>query len=101
MSEQNLLRISSLDRDRAGSTSTSDFVVNYKNSSSIQSVKRISIKTVSIPNVFYNVNQWKNTFNYKIAGALQTPITVAIGQYTIDEYKTALVAAGTDRKSVV
>lgn len=94
MTDENLLRISSLDRDRVRSRGTTDFVVNYKQASAVQTVKRISIQSAHIMNTFYNINVYKQRFVYKIGGVIQPAIVIPVGQYNIDTLIIAMETAG-------
>lgn len=97
MAEHQLIRISSRDRTTS-STSTSDFVVQLGNTG-IQNASSLVVKQVTFTNVMYNINSDNNSFVYKIGAALQTPITVPVGQYTsvaafIAAFDTAAAALG-------
>jgi len=81
-----LLHISSRDKD-GSSESNSNFSVSFSNSDVLQAVKKITLKSVSIPNTVYNVNQYNNEFTYKIAGT-PTSVTMDPGQYSQSEFKT-------------
>lgn len=92
MSQHNLLRISSKDRDPALSRSPSDFTISFGNSPGVQSVKRVVVKQISIPNTVYNINPNNNQFQYKTATSI-TIVTVPVGQYSISQFKTAFESA--------
>lgn len=47
-------------------------------------VQRITIKSFTMPNVFYNVNQYNNILNYKL-GTSSFSYTIPIGNYNIIE----------------
>lgn len=81
-----LLHISSRDKS-ADSASNSDFNVSFSNSDVLQAVKKITLKSVSIPNTVFNINQYNNKFTYKIAGS-PTSVTMTPGQYSQSEFKT-------------
>ena len=97
--EHNLARIAS-DNKQPGSQSNSDFIVGFNNNHCCESVTRTIVKSATIPNVFYNINDsgynlldtGNNAFTYKIAGS-PTTVTVSVGQYTITELLDALVTA--------
>ena len=94
--EHKLLKISSHDRDTS-SASTSDFVVILNNLTGVQGIKSVVVKHISIPNVFYNINAYNNTFTYNTGGA-PIEVSIAEGQYTsttfITAFETALAAVG-------
>lgn len=89
-----LLKISSKDMDLAGSTSTSDFVVNLNTQEGIQGVKSAIVKQVSIMNTFYNINDSNNTLTYNIASS-PSAISISNGQYNITTLISALETAAT------
>ena len=72
------------------SNSTSDFTYSL---GEVLQVKAIAIKTISIPNVVYNVNVNNNILKIEYnanPGIFPAQITVPIGQYTIDSLITAI-----------
>jgi hypothetical protein len=87
-----LLRISSLNK-KPESNSNTDFSVNFGNGDVVQGTNRIIVKSIDIPNVFYNLRNDvftnKTEFTYEIAGA-PTTIVLPEGQYTITQLITAL-----------
>jgi hypothetical protein len=99
-----LLRISSLNK-KPESDSNTDFKSNFGNGDVVQVCNKIVVKSIDIPNVFYNLRDdpysAKTSFTYKIAG-VPTTITLPEGQYTdtqlIDALKanTTLSALGFD-----
>jgi hypothetical protein len=97
----NLCRISS-DARTAESASTSDFVVAFNNMTCIESITRVVVKAVDLPNVFYNIagtgfnlaNSGNSTFSFE-TGAVPTSITLPTGNYTTAELVAALNADAT------
>lgn len=81
MSRHKLLRINSNERDNKTNT-TSDFVVSFNNADALQSVKRIVIKQIDIPMVFYNINSSNNTFVYEVS-SVESQIILPVGNYTV------------------
>lgn len=84
-----LLRISSKDRDKDQSLSSSSFKISFNNASNLQSIKRIVVKTVTIPNSFYNINEFNRTFTYKTDEITFVSVTIPSGQYNIEDFITA------------
>jgi hypothetical protein len=80
-----LVHINSRHRDVGTGSSTTDFTVSFNNSTSLQQAKKIHVKSVSFPNVFYNVNEYNNTFVYEVGGVQQS-IQIAEGQYDQDRF---------------
>lgn len=78
-----LLRINSINK-KPQSISNSDFQFNFGNGDTVQGTNRIIVKSIDIPNVFYNLRNDpfanKTEFVYKIAG-VPTTITLKEGQY--------------------
>jgi hypothetical protein len=87
MSKHNILRISSHEKTESSESNT-NFTVNYSNDDATSSITRLILKSIDIPNVFYNINNGNNKFTYR-TGVLNT-ITIPEGQYTLDELITAL-----------
>ena len=87
----NLLKINSQDRT-AGSHSTSNFLVNFGNNDACTAITKVVLKSVDIPNVFYNINKNNNKFLHSDG----TYTIVPVGQYTIDDL--ILVLKTTDNK---
>lgn len=86
----NLIEISSIHK-ADHSPSNSEFFVNLKNSHTIQSIKRVVVKQISIPNVFYNIYEANRYLTYKV-GVTDKTISIPEGQYTYDLFKVALEA---------
>ena len=97
MSNHNLCEITSF--NKVGSTDTNDdFSVNFENHRSLHQITKVVVKSVDIPNVFYNINSFgydldnlgNNTYRWiDNLGATQTVVLPA-GQYTSAEFITAL-----------
>lgn len=79
-----LLRISSKDR-AIQSSSKYDFTFPT-NDYDLHQVNQIMLKSAIIPNTQYNINTNNNSFVYRIAGVLQTPIVFPVGQYELDSF---------------
>lgn len=75
-----LVRIDSSERN-IGSVSQYDFEVSL-NDFTLHNIKRILLKSVSIPNTQYNINSFNNIFTYYDGTANRT-LTVPLGQYSI------------------
>ena len=85
-----LLRISSTDRTTG---SVSRYNMTYAtNDSDLQEIKRISLKSASIPNSQYNVNSNTNTFFFANSQTSQVAYTIPIGQYTTTTLMAAVVS---------
>ena len=87
--EHKLLNISS--RQRTSGTN-SNFRLNLNNSEGLQACKSIILKSASIPNTVYNINEFNNIILLGTSGADFTD-TVPVGQYTINELITYLTTA--------
>jgi len=89
-----LIYISSDDRTPE-SNSTSDFIVNYGNNSKLSRVRNLYIKSLSVPNVSYNIYPASplngvpanNVFTYSSGS-----ITITPGQYSMAQLITAITA---------
>jgi hypothetical protein len=97
MSNHNLCKITSFNKVGADDT-TDDFSVNFENHRSLHQIVRIVIKSVDIPNVFYNINSYgydidnlgNNTYRWiDTTSVLQTRV-LPVGQYNVTEFLTAL-----------
>ena len=76
----NLLQINSKDKSN-DQMNNNDFKVNYGNNEEIHNVNRIVLKSVDIPNVFYNVNEYNNIFKHPMGAETVIPV----GQYSLDD----------------
>lgn len=94
--------ISSDDRYLPESKTPSNFVVNLKERYNSQNISRILIKSVSVPNNFYNVRdgstgaasgEKNNTIKLQQAGETDVTVDIPIGQYDIDSFLAALKTA--------
>ena len=88
---QRIVQISSKDRINADSTTASNFTIQLGYDGHMSSIKAIAVKEIQLTNSFYNININNNVF-YFLRGAVETSITVAVGQYTLAQLQTALVA---------
>lgn len=89
-------------KDRSSPTDTSsNFTLNYKNNSRLSRITSFFVKSVTFPNVEYNIhNTYKsepanNVLYIETIGGLQAPIIIPIGQYTISQLITALQTSAT------
>jgi hypothetical protein len=91
-----LVRINSEERIGPLTSPSSNFAVTFPNATQIMSIGRTVIKTISIPNVQYNVrpalglNPIGNVFSYD-NGAPQS-ITITPGYYNINTLMSAIMA---------
>ena len=83
--ESFLLRINSHEKN-PDSASNSDYTMSFGNAARVQRVCNVVIKSVDIPNVFYNIRNDRisdnEDFTYKVGG-VPTTVTVPVGQYQI------------------
>jgi hypothetical protein len=89
-----LLRVNSSERptDSAYGFTSSNFRLNFSaNIPDLIKVHSIVMKSCSIPNTEYNINESNNTFTFATATVPQT-ITILKGNYTITTLIAALVA---------
>jgi len=100
MSQSRTIYISTNDRDIEESKSNSDFVCYLKERVSVQQSNYAILKTITVPNVFYNVrganygSKQNNIFVFSEVSPAQTfAVSVEPGQYLIADYITALEAA--------
>lgn len=86
-----LVRISSKSRD-GDSKSKYDFKTS-SNDFMLHNIKRIILKSITIPNTMYNVNQYNNKLVYTTPSidAIVKIVTVEPSQYTAVEFMDALV----------
>jgi hypothetical protein len=88
-----LIRLKSSDKN-ASSTSNTNFTVNFNNINDLQNVRAVSIKSISFPNLVYNVpSAWTLNYTDDVAGAQST--TISAGQYSLNEL-IAIIKAGID-----
>jgi hypothetical protein len=95
MSRHNILRISSHEKTQSSESNT-NFTVNYSNDDATSSITRLILKSIDIPNVFYNITNTggastngNNEFTYR-TGAVNTTVSIVEGQYTLNTLITAL-----------
>jgi hypothetical protein len=87
-----LIKISSIHKQ--SNQSSNDFNTTINNCPQLAKAIRLSIKSIVIPNVGYNIKSTSNTFSYGLSGVAQT-VVIPIGQYTIDELIAVLIADST------
>ena len=85
-----LLRINSKERNQS-SISSSDFTVSYPNVQVLQKVVSVILKHCSFPNVFYNITDANNTFEYETSTSGVVSITVPPGYYSLAALKTYML----------
>jgi len=97
MSQSRVIYISSNDQEEAESESNSNFVCYLKERVSVQESNYAIVKTITIPNFFYNVRGGvyaEESNNTLVFSELAPPATFAVsvpeGQYVISDYITAL-----------
>lgn len=94
---ERLIRISSNDKVASLSSTNSNFTVYLKGTSDIQQVKRILVKSVSVPNVLYNIHSASGTPNNILRieekGQAAQDVTIPPAQYTITTLMTAIQTA--------
>lgn len=82
-----LLRISAHDRTPRNLESNSDFTIDIRSQNKeLKKVVAVQVVNAQIPNVFYNIPDGLNTFDFDYLGA-QT-ITIPAGQYDIKQLMT-------------
>lgn len=91
--QSKLLRIKSSDKTSSTDSNT-NFKVAFNNLLDLHNVRAISIKSISFPNIFYNIPT-AQTFNYFDNTALFQSVSVPAGQYTITTL-LAVLKAGVD-----
>ena len=87
--------ISSDDRTVSESKSNSDFTIYLKETIDSQQVKRIIVKDITVPNVFYNVRTSYGEVNSEYTiwyGGVPFIANLTEGQYTIDEIITEVAS---------
>jgi hypothetical protein len=83
-----LLRIKSSDKNN-DNDSNSDFVVSFNNIQNLQNVRAISIKSISFPNLVYNIkSQYTLAYTDSVAGA--GTVVIPAGQRTMAELLTLI-----------
>jgi hypothetical protein len=86
-----LLRINSIER-LPDSKSSSDFVVSYPNVQVLSKVVSVILKHCSFPNVFYNIKETNNVFQYqKLSGGGIQTIIIPVGNYTLQALISVLI----------
>ena len=93
----NLCKITSFNKVGANDTND-DFSVNFENHRSLHQIVKIIVKSVDIPNVFYNINSFgysldnlgNNTYRWIDNASITQTVVLPVGQYTIAEFITAL-----------
>lgn len=84
--DHTLVHINSRHRDTGSNSSTSNFTVSFGNATQLQTAKKIHVKSVSFPNVFYNVNEYNKKFTYESGGGTQTSVEMVEGQYSQERF---------------
>jgi hypothetical protein len=91
LTNSRLLRISSKDRSPQ-SNSRYDIEFNT-NDNDLHQIKRITLKSVVIPNTQYNINKYNNTLYFPTSHTATTDYVIKQGQYTTSELITAINTA--------
>lgn len=78
--------INSKDRNIDLSRSTGDFVVNLEDSYNLQSIDRITIESITISNLVYNINELTNVLRFTEGAGPINIMTLPVGQYNITEF---------------
>jgi hypothetical protein len=94
----NLMLVSSQNKTLKNA-STTNFTVNFGNNSSANTTTKLVVKSVDVPNIFYNIRSTggkpNNVFRFQKTGVGVYDITIPEGQYTITELITAIEALTT------
>lgn len=90
--EAKLVRIRSTDRQGPTATNKYDFTINFDDYM-LHQINHVILKSVTVPNTQYNINSNNNTLYYNYNGTGVTSISIAVGQYDITSFMTALDAA--------
>ena len=85
-----LLRINSKERNST-SASSSNFTVSYPNVQVLQKIVSVILKHCSFPNVFYNIDEKSNSFQYELTSGGIATITVPIGYYSLSALKAYML----------
>lgn len=84
-----LLVINSKDKD-VGSNSNSDFTIQTQEKYLLQGISRIVIVEATVPNLFANINNDNNMFDFKEEGGPSLQTFIPVGQYNVTQLITAL-----------
>lgn len=91
-----IIRINSEERNNSLVDPPEQFVVNFNNSTQLQGVTRIVLKSCSIPYVVYNIKDGptdhSKTDTFTFNNGTDQTITVAAGNYNIAQLITAITA---------
>jgi hypothetical protein len=91
--EETVMTYISSEHATSRSEDGSRFTINMDNSVFVEKTSGMSVSSVSLPNVFPNINSYRNTFQLGV-----TTVTIPVGQYTATEIVTLvniqLVAGG-------
>ena len=91
MSKKHILLLNS--KDLSGNKADSVFHLNDEH---LHNAKSCQFKSISMPNLIYNINAYNNTLNYRDAVAVDLVATIPIGSYTLASFITAFNAAQPD-----
>jgi len=82
-----MIRVSAHDRNfEIKNTSNSDFEINVPNTTiALRNVHAVSVVSVQLPNMFYNVKDCKFTFT-RVSDGQEFTINLDDGQYSVDEF---------------
>ena len=88
LNDSRLLRISSKDRS---STSESQYNISYStNDNDLHQIKRITLKSVVIPNTQYNINKYNNVLYMPNSITNTNRFEIKQGQYKLTDFISAL-----------
>ena len=82
-----------IEADQRSSGTESDFIFDLGMSQKIQQAKKIVLKSVIFPNVFYNITTSNNTLQVKYLADPYVNVSVEPGYYTASELGDALASA--------
>ena len=91
--QSKLLRLSAHDRDRSRPNQTnSDFSIDIKSQNTeLKKIVAIQVVNCQIPNVFYNIPDGLNTFNFDDALSAPQTVTITPGQYQLVQFMDAFL----------
>lgn len=94
--ESRKVRINSAMRWKDGQAGqATKFTIDFQNQFGLENVKKLIIKSWSLPNMFFNIDEYRNTlylYDLDDNNAI-VPITIPIGNYNVDTLVTALQSA--------
>lgn len=87
-----LLRISSEDRDKTSHPNPCEFDIHFQSSSKLHKIRRVVVRTVSFPNIMWNVSEVDggNTMDINFSVSGFQSVSILQGQYDTDTLMTAV-----------